>query len=202
MEEGETRCGDITAVLEDWNRGDPAALDRLMPLVLGELRRGAYFYFKREDADHTLQPTALVSEVCLRLMGLRKVQWENRKQFFAFAGQLMRRILIDYAKARKTAKRGGEVEMFSLTGALDRETDDAIDPDLLLSLHEALIGLEVIDPQAAKIVELRFFGGLSSAETAKALEISRSTVTRDWKMAKEYLARELGASTPASLVLA
>lgn len=192
-------AGEITARLKDWSDGDPEGLDKLMPLVLEELRRGAHFYFQREDADHTLQPTALVSEVCLRLMGWKKVSWENRKQFFAFAGQLMRRILIDYAKARKTTKRGGEVEMFSLTGAMDREAEAAIDPETLLSLHEALIGLEAIDPQAAKIVELRFFTGLSGEETAKALDISRATVTRDWKMAKEYLARELGANAPDPL---
>jgi RNA polymerase sigma factor (TIGR02999 family) len=191
----ETTSGEVTAVLRDWSRGDPDALDKLMPLVLEELRRGANFYFQCEDADHTLQPTALVNEVCLRFMGWKKVRWENRRQFFAFAGQLMRRILIDYAKARRAAKRGGDVEMQSLTGALDREAKAAIDPETLLSLHEALTALEEIDPQAAEIVELRFFTGLSAEETASALGISRSTVTRDWTMAKEYLARELGAGT-------
>jgi RNA polymerase sigma factor (TIGR02999 family) len=189
----ETTSGEVTAVLRDWSRGDPDALDKLMPLVIEELRRGANFYFQCEDADHTLQPTALVNEVCLRFIGWKKVRWENRRQFFAFASQLMRRILIDYAKARRAAKRGGDVEMQSLTGALDREAKAAIDPETLLSLHEALTGLEEIDPQAAKIVELRFFTGLSGEETASALGISRSTVTRDWTMAKEYLARELGA---------
>ena len=195
-------AGEITASLKRWSDGDPAGLDRLMPLVLDELRRAAHFYFQREDADHTLQPTALVSEVCLRLMGWKKVRWDSRKQFFAFAGQLMRRILIDYAKARKAAKRGGDVEMMSLTGAMDRQEETALDPATLLSLHEALIGLDEIDSQAARIVELRFFAGLTGEETAQALGISRATVNRDWQMAREYLARALGARTPETLVTA
>lgn len=192
-------AGEITARLKEWSEGDPDGLHNLMPLVLDELRRGAHFYFQREDADHTLQPTALINEVCIRLMGWKKVSWDSRKQFFAFAGQLMRRILIDYAKARKTTKRGGEVELFSLTGAMDREVEAAVDPETLLSLHEALIELEALDEQAAKIVELRFFAGLTGTETAKALGISRATVTRDWAMAKEFLARALGAKAPDAL---
>jgi RNA polymerase sigma factor (TIGR02999 family) len=184
--------GEITAKLKDWSRGDPDALSHLMPVVVGELKRAAHFYFLKEDADHTLQPTALVSEVCLRFMGRKKVSWENRKQFFAFAGKLMRHILIDYAKARKAAKREGSVEMLSLTGAMDRAARTAIEPEILLSLQEALTGLEEVDPRAAQVVELRFFAGLTSAETATVLGIARATVTRDWEMAKQYLARELG----------
>jgi len=198
----ETAPGEITAALERWSEGNPGGFDNLMHLVLDELRRAARFYFRCEDDDHTLQPTALVSEVCLRLMNRRKVRWENRRQFFAFAGQLMRRILIDYARARKTDKRGGGIKMSSLTGAMDREAETAIDPETLLSLHGALIGLEAFDPQAARIVELRFFTGLSGEETATALGISRATVTRDWTAAREYLARELGASAPAALASA
>ncbi|MCB1055059.1 MAG: sigma-70 family RNA polymerase sigma factor [Acidobacteria bacterium] len=189
--------GEITAKLQLWNEGDPEALDQLMPLVLEELRRCAYFYFNREDADHTLQPTALISEVCLRLMSLRKVQWENRRQFFAFAGKLMRRVLIDAAKVRKAAKRGRHVEIVSLTGGMDREAAASVPPAILLSLHEALEQLEALDPLAAQIVELRFFAGLTGEETATALGISRTTVTREWAMAKEFLARELGAPVPA-----
>jgi len=198
----ETAPGEITAALERWSEGNPGGFDNLMHLVLDELRRAARFYFRCEDDDHTLQPTALVSEVCLRLMNRRKVRWENRRQFFAFAGQLMRRILIDYARARKTDKRGGGIKMSSLTGAMDREAETAIDPETLLSLHGALIGLEAFDPQAARIVELRFFTGLSGEETATALGISRATVTRDWTAAREYLARELGAGAPAALASA
>jgi len=198
----ETAPGEITAALERWSEGNPGGFENLMHLVLDELRRAAHFYFRCEDDDHTLQPTALVSEVCLRLMNRRKIQWDNRRQFFAFAGQLMRRILIDYARARKTDKRGGGIKMSSLTGAMDREVETAIDPETLVSLHEALIGLEAFDPQAARIVELRFFTGLSAEETARALDISRATVTRDWTLARNYLARELGARTPAALTCA
>ena len=191
--------GDITASLRGWSQGDPDALSELIAKVEPDLRRAAQFYFEREDSDHTLQPTALVSELCLRLMGRRKVQWNNRKQFFSFAGQLMRRILIDYAKARKTARRGGNVELLSLTGGLDKEREEAIDVDTLLSLHTALAALAEFDPRSAQVVELRFFAGLSGDETAEALGISRSTVTREWTMAKEYLARELGTGAVAPL---
>lgn len=123
MYAAEATSPDITAVLQDWSRGDPEALDRLMPMVFEELRRAARYYFQWEDADHTLQPTALVGEVCLRLMDRRKVHWENRRQFFAFAGKLMRLILIDYAKARKAAKRGGKIPRVPLTGDIDKPLD-------------------------------------------------------------------------------
>jgi len=198
----ETTKGAVTAALERWANGDPDGFEHVMDLVLDELRRGAHFYFHRENVGHTLQPTALVNEVCLRLMNRRKVQWDNRKQFFAFAGQLMRRILIDHARARKTAKRGGGIDMCSLSGASERELEIAIDPETLISLHDALTGLEAFDPQAARVVELRYFTGLSAEETARALDISRATVTRDWTLARNYLARELGARTPAALTCA
>jgi len=192
-------AGEVTAELKRWAAGDPDGFEKLMPLVLEELRRIAHFYFQREDADHTLQATAVVSEVCLRLMGQRRVQWDTRKQFFAFAGQLMRRFLIDYARARKAGKRGGEIEMLSLTGNMDHEVEATVDPETLISLHEALVKLEALDERAAKVVELRFFAGLTGEETAKALGVTRATVTRDWEMAKEFLARELGAKAPDAL---
>ena len=191
-------CGEITANLKNWSRGDPDGLAELMAVVEPELKRAAQVYFQQEDAAHTLQPTALVSELCLRLMGWKKVRWENRKQFFSFAGKLMRYLLVDHAKARKAAKRGGQVTLVSLTGALDRATEDTVDLETLLSLDEALTRLEAFDRRAARIVELRFFAGLSGTETASALGINRSTVTRDWTMAKEYLARELGPSAAAA----
>jgi len=188
----ETAPGEITAALERWSEGNPGGFDNLMHLVLDELRRAARFYFRCEDDDHTLQPTALVSEVCLRLMNRRKVRWENRRQFFAFAGQLMRRILIDYARARKTDKRGGGIKMSSLTGAMDREAETAIDPETLLSLHGALIGLEAFDPQAARIVELRFFTGLSGEEIAAIMGCPVGTVWSRIHHAKKRLADMIG----------
>lgn len=161
-----------------------------MSLVFDELRSAAHFYFQREDPSHTLQPTALVSEVCLRLMGWRKVRWENRQQFFSFAGQLMRRLLIDYAKHRKAEKRGSKFQILPLTGALDRDNGN-IHPVTLLALEQGLSKLERLDQKIAQIVELRFFTGLSAEETARALGISRSSVTRAWSFAKDFLAREL-----------
>lgn len=193
--------GDITSKLIAWSEGDPSALEELLPLVVDELRRGARFFFEHEDNDHTLQPTALVSELCLRLLGLEAVQWDNRRQFFGFAGQVMRRILIDYARGRKAKKRGAGVKRLSLTGGMDREDESSLDPETVLSIHQALLELEKLDPQAAKVVELRFFTGLTSAETAQALGLSRSTVTREWKLAKEFLARRLGPRSSAALVL-
>ncbi len=192
-------AGKITASLKSWSRGDPAGFTELIAAVEPELKRAAQFYFRQEDAAHTLQPTALVSELCLRLMGWKKVQWENRQQFFSFAGKLMRYLLVDYAKARKTAKRGGQVTLVSLTGAWNQARAEPVDLETLLSLDDALSRLEGLDRRAARVVELRFFTGLSSAETARVLGVDRSTVTRDWTMAKEYLARELGPSTVAPL---
>jgi len=192
-------AGPITTNLKSWSRGDPAGFAELIATVEPELKRAAQFYFRQEDATHTLQPTALVSELCLRLMGWKKVQWENRQQFFSFAGKLMRYLLVDYAKARKTAKRGGQITLVSLTGASSQATAEPVDFETLLSLDVALSKLEGLDRRAARVVELRFFTGLSSEETARVLGIDRSTVTRDWTMAREYLARELGPSVVAPL---
>ncbi len=193
------RLSEITAKLEAWSKGDPAALGELMPLVVTDLRRAAQHYFMREDSNHTLQPTALVNEVCLRLMDLRKVSWDSRKQFFSFAGQLMRRLLIDYARSRKAAKRGEHFHMVSLTDPMDHPDPALVDLDTLLDVHRVLERFEAIDSRAAQIVELRFFTGLNIEETAAALEISKATVKRDWSTAQRWLARELERDFPPSL---
>ncbi|MEM7354992.1 MAG: ECF-type sigma factor [Acidobacteriota bacterium] len=187
----ETGPGDITAQLLRWSDGDPAAIEDLLPLVVSDLRRAAHHYFQHESAGHTLQPTALVNEVCLRLLGWRHVRWDNRAQFYSFAGKLMRRLLVDHARARLTRKRGRGAEIVSLTGAANQPVQST-EPSKLLDLHRALEHLDTIDPRACRVVELRFFGGLSLSETAEALEISPATVKRDWALAKQWLAQQLG----------
>jgi RNA polymerase sigma-70 factor, ECF subfamily len=183
--------GKITAQLQEWSRGTPDGLDKLLPLVMNDLRRAAAYYFQREDPNHTLQPTALVNDVCLRLMSRRKVEWVNRAQFFSFAGKLMRLLLIDHARTKKAKKHGGGVEMESLTVALEEPQRRSVEPETLLDLDRALSRLEEDDPRAAKVVDLRYFAGMTEQETAKALEISVATVKRDWENAKQWLALEL-----------
>lgn len=160
-----------------------------MPLVHSELRRLAGNYLRRERVGHTLQPTALVNEAYLRLVDQRKANWQNRAQFYGIAAQLMRRILVDHARQHNAAKRGGsDQQRLSITsaGALSAK------PDLdLLALHEALEELAVVDPQQSRIVELKFFGGLSIEETAEVLNLGHATVERDWKMARAWLRRKL-----------
>ena len=179
----------VTQLLIDWSNGDQAALDRLMPVVYDELRRLASNYLRRERAGHTLQPTALVNEAYLRLVDQRKAKWQNRAQFFGVAAQLMRRILVDHARVRQAQKRGGsDQQQISLSHA-DRIAEH---PEIdLLALHEALNQLAVIDPQQARVVELKFFGGLTIEETAEVIGISHATVERDWTMARAWLRREL-----------
>ena len=196
-----TTSDDITGILHAWSQGEPGALDELITRVEPELRKVAHIYFQREDDDHTLQPTEVVSEVCIRLKRWRKVQWDNRKQFFFWVAQFMRRILIDYAKARKTPKRGGHVKMLSLTGARDRADETLLDPAMVLDLDTALKKLAKLDPDAARVVELKFFAGLTGDEIAKIIGCSRATVTRHWTAAKMFLARELGEDVEASLPL-
>ncbi|HMB54169.1 MAG TPA: sigma-70 family RNA polymerase sigma factor [Thermoanaerobaculia bacterium] len=182
---------EITALLAEWSDGDQEALERLMPLVFEELRQLARSQFRREPDGHTLQPTALVHEVYMRLAGQRKVEWQNRSQFFAFAALLMRRILVDHAKARFTAKRGGGATVLPLNEALARPGDDdgeATSVDLL-ALDQALEALAEVDPRQARIVELRFFAGLTHEEIAELLGISVTTVKRDWKTARFFLFR-------------
>jgi RNA polymerase sigma factor (TIGR02999 family) len=178
----------VTQLLIAWNGGDKQALDKLLPVVYDELRRQAARYLRRERPGHTLQTTALIHEAYLRLIDQKSVQWQNRAQFFGIAAQMMRRILVDHARTKHRAKRGGSDVRVSLTDA----TSVTKDPDLnLVELDEALNRLEKIDPQQSKIVELRFFSGLNVEETAAALQISPATVKRDWKVAKAWLHREI-----------
>lgn len=184
----------VTQLLLKWGDGDRAALDSLMPIVYSELRRLARAYLGRERPGHTLQPTALVNEAYLRLVDQKSARWQNRAQFYGVAAQLMRRILVDHARQHQAAKRGGpDQERLSITTAdpfraKARPSAPAID---LLALHEALNELETIDRQQARIVELKFFGGLSIEETAEVLGIGHATVERDWKMARAWLRRKL-----------
>lgn len=179
----------ITQLLIDWGKGDQAALDRLMPLVYAELRRLATNYLRRERTGHTLQPTALVNEAYLKLVGQKNAKWQNRAHFFAISAQLMRRILVDHARRRHAEKRGGsEQQRLSITSAEDLGDQSALD---LLALNEALDELSKMDPQQGRIVELKFFGGLSIDETAEVLGISHATVEREWKSARAWLRRQL-----------
>ena len=178
----------VTGLLVDWGNGDRAALDKLMPLVYDELRRLARHYMRRERAGQTLQTTALVNEAYLRLVGQRNMRWQNRAHFFAIAAQLMRRILIDRARKRHNSKRGGNLRKVSLDGVADLSGERDAD---LIALDEALVDLEAIDSRKSKIVELRFFGGLSIEEAAEALSISPATVQREWSVAKAWLYREI-----------
>ncbi len=179
----------VTQLLLDWRSGDRQALERLTPSVYGELRRLAQHYMMGERADHTLQATALVHEAYLRLVGL-DVRWHGRKHFFAVAARLMRRILVDFARRKSAAKRGPEltVSLEGLDFALERA-------EHLTALDDALAGLGRVDERKCRVVELRFFAGLTIDETAEVLEVSHATVERDLKMAKAWLAREMDPGT-------
>jgi RNA polymerase sigma factor (TIGR02999 family) len=179
---------EVTRLLIAWSNGSQAALDRLMPLVDRELHRLAHHYMRRENAGRTLQTTALVNEAYLKLVAQKHVHWKNRAHFFALSAQLMRRILVDHARGRKYAKRGGDAHRISFDEALVVSPERGSD---LVALDEALSKLTSIDPRKGKVVELRFFGGLSVEETAEALEISGVTVMREWKMAKAWLYNSL-----------
>jgi RNA polymerase sigma factor (TIGR02999 family) len=182
--------GEVTGLLLAWNQGDQSAIERLMPLVYDELRRLAERHFRRERVGHTLQPTAVVHEAYFRLVDQTRVTWKNRGHFFAVASQAMRRILVDYARARAADKRGGGEKRVTMTSAeASPEASDELD---LLALDEALTRLKVLDGAQAQIVELRFFGGLSIEETAEALETSPSSIKREFRSAKAWLYRELG----------
>jgi RNA polymerase sigma factor (TIGR02999 family) len=179
---------ELTQLLLDWSKGNKAALDQLMPLVYDELRRLAHHYLRRERAGHTLQTTALVNEAYLRLIDQRCVQWQNRAHFFGVASQLMRRILVDHARARHYVRRGGGARRVSLDEALVVSKQRAAD---VLALDEALTALATIDRRKSQIVEMRFFGGLSIEETAEVLAVSPGTIMRDWTLAKAWLHREI-----------
>ncbi|KAA6459135.1 sigma-70 family RNA polymerase sigma factor [Acidobacteria bacterium AB60] len=178
----------VTELLVRWKSGDGNALDALVPLVYEELRRLAHAYLRRERPGHTLQGTALVHEVFVRLAGSTPPQWEDRAHFFAIAAHLMRQILVEYARSRKAEKRGGA----AIRIAFDQMVESPSKPDVdLVALDDALEDLAQIDPQQTRVVELRFFSGLTIEDTAQVLGISESTVKRDWNTAKAWLYREL-----------
>lgn len=185
----ESAPGVVTALLSDWQRGEASALDALLPLVYDELHAIAARSLRRERGDHTLQPTALVNEAYMRLVGQQEVAWNNRAHFLAISAQLMRRVLLDHARRRQAEKRGGEVEIVRLdTAAAGWPVRRDLD---VIALDDALTRLGVIDPQQARVVELRFYAGLSVEETAEALGVSPTTVKREWRMARAWLLREL-----------
>lgn len=186
---------DVTALLKDWSAGDRQALERLMPLVYGELRKLAASYLRVERRDHTLQPTALVHEAFLRLVDQRSVDWANRAHFFGIAAQMMRRILVDHARKRHAAKR--DASSFRVVTVLADEPEPDSGPELL-ALDRALGGLERLDPRQARIVELRFFAGLTVEETAEVAGISTATVKREWRTARAWLKREIDLEAAGS----
>jgi RNA polymerase sigma factor (TIGR02999 family) len=174
----------VTRLLIDWGNGEQAALDEMLPLVYEDLRRLAAFYMSRERPGHTLQPTALVNEAYLRLVEQRKVDWKNRAQFLGLAAEMMRRILVNYARERVAAKRGGEGRKVSLSFAVDSVTQEEFD---VLPLNEALEKLTIIDGRKSRIVDLKFFGGLTTEEIAEVLQISHATIEREWSFARAWL---------------
>jgi RNA polymerase sigma factor (TIGR02999 family) len=178
----------VTELLEAWSGGDREALDRLVPLVYAELRRRARAQLARERGAHTLQPTALVHEAFLRLVDQRGARWQNRAQFYAVAAQVMRRILVDHARARAAAKRGGDAVRVALEAVEESGASPEVD---ILALHQTLERLAAQDERQARVVELRYFGGLSVEETAEVLGVAEITVKRDWAMARAWLYREL-----------
>ena len=181
---------DVTVLLGDWSRGDRTALNRLLPLVYVELRRVALRQLRKERPDHTLQPTALVHEVFIRLVDQRQVDWQNRAHFFGVAANVMRRILVDHARRHGARKRGEGVRCLSIDEAQDVAAADEMP---ILALDHALERLETVDAKLAKIVELRAFGGLTIEEAAHVLGVSPSTAKRDWRTAKAWLNRELSS---------
>jgi RNA polymerase sigma factor (TIGR02999 family) len=180
----------VTQLLLQWNSGDESALDRLLPVVYDELRRQANRCMVGERSGHTLQPTALVHEVFLRLVDQRNVNWRNRAQFFGVAAQLMRRILVDHTRTRAAAKRGGGVTRITLSGVESAAQTREVD---VIAVDEALTRLAAIDAHQAHIVELRFFAGLTLKETAEVLQLSTATIKREWSMAKAWLYRAVRA---------
>jgi RNA polymerase sigma factor (TIGR02999 family) len=179
---------DVTQLLVDWGKGDKQALDGLMPLVYDELHRIASRYLRRERPGHTLQTTALINEAYMRLVDQNRVSWQSRAHFFGVAAQMMRRILVDHARSHLYAKRGGGAQKLTLDEAIATPQERDLD---LVALDDALTTLAEVDPQQGRIIELRFFGGLTIDETAEVLSISPATVKRDWNMAKAWLYGEI-----------
>ena len=175
---------EVTQLLKDWSSGDHEALDRLIPIVYAELRAIAARYLRRERRDHTLQPTALVNEAYLRLIDQKQVQWQNRAHFIGVAAQMMRRILVDHAKSHNRAKRGGGAQRVSLDEVMAVSDERATE---LLELDSALTALATFDDRKSRVVEMRYFGGLTVEETAEVLKVSEMTVAREWKLAKAWL---------------
>jgi RNA polymerase sigma-70 factor (ECF subfamily) len=180
---------DVTALLVAWGQGDDRAFEQLVPLVHGELRRLAHRQMSGERPDHTLQTTALVNEAYLRLVDITRVQWQDRTHFLSMSARLMRRILVDHARSRQFLKRGGGAQKVELDEAAMANLQPGCD---FVALDDALRALAAIDERKSKVVEMRFFGGLSVDETAAVLEVSPETVMRDWRLAKAWLLRELG----------
>jgi RNA polymerase sigma-70 factor (ECF subfamily) len=185
----------LSHLLQRWSDGDNGALEQLMPLVYGELRRMARRYMRQQPSNHTLQTTALIHEAYLRLAGQEEKRWENRAHFFGVAAQAMRHILVDYARARNTGKRGGPARTVSLEEAAIVSMERAAE---LVALDDALSELARLSPRQSRVVELRYFGGLSVEETAKVLSVSADTVTRDWSQAKAWLHRELNRTVKST----
>jgi RNA polymerase sigma factor (TIGR02999 family) len=179
---------DVTGLLLAWSQGDASALDRLVPLVHEELHGLAVRYMRRERSDHTLQPTALVNEAYVRLVDITRIRWQDRAHFLAVAAQTMRRILVDFARQRQRLKRGGELVQVGLDDAPEVASELRTD---LVALSDALDTLASFDPRMSRVVELRFFGGLTVEETSNVLDLSPETVMREWKTAKAWLLREL-----------
>jgi RNA polymerase sigma factor (TIGR02999 family) len=180
---------DVTMLLQRWSDGDRASMDQLIELVYPEMQKIALRYLQHERIDHTLQSTALVHEAYMRLVQQPDKQWANRSHFFAVASRVIRGILVDYARAKLTVKRGAGAAQISLSDAVIGQDPGEVD---LLDLDNALTALQKLDPQQSQIVEMRFFGGLSIEETAEVLKISPSTVKRDWIMAKTWIRRHMG----------
>ena len=187
---------DVTRLLLSWSQGNQAALDELMPLVYGELRRLASAYLRRERSNHTLQSTALVHEAFMRLVNQQEVQWRNRAHFFAIAAQMIRRILVDYARAQHTEKRGSGSVKLELDEAMAAPLESGFDLDLL-ALNDALDQLSQLDARQSRIVELRFFAGLSIEETAEVMKLSPASIKREWNTARAWLFREMTRHPPA-----
>ena len=183
---------EVTRLLLDWNNGDRAALDQLVPLVYDELRRLAHHYMRQEREGHTLQTTALVNEAYVRLIDQNSVHWQGRAHFFAIAAQMMRRILVDYARSRRYAKRGGEARQVSFDESAIVSPEKGAE---LVAVDEALTDLAERDARKSKIVELRFFGGLNIEETAEVMGISPTTVQREWRSAKAWLYQAIRQGT-------
>ncbi|MBI4468817.1 MAG: sigma-70 family RNA polymerase sigma factor [Acidobacteria bacterium] len=179
---------EVTQLLTQWGSGDQAALEKLLPLIYDELHQIAKRHMDREQPGHTLQTTALIHEAYLRLVGQPGKQWQNRAHFFAVAAQVMRHVLVDYARARHAAKRGTKVELESLEEAAIVSRKQAAE---LIAIDKALTGLTALYPRQARVVELRYFGGLKVEEAAEILNVSEETVTRDWRMAKAWLYQAL-----------